>query len=88
MVSQQLQTFRANYCERQTLELFDHLPRGKTPVTRSKVSEERKENFGKPQVGCGTRKGAEIAAHLFRNILEMPCLPKRMFSSSKFLKCT
>ena len=38
---------------------------------RSKVSDERKECFGKTQVGCGTCK-AEIAAHLFRKILEKP----------------
>ena len=34
MMSQQMQISRAKYCERQTPELFDHLPRGGTPATR------------------------------------------------------
>ena len=37
---------------------------------RSKALSERQYFFGNQQVGCGTKRGAEIAAHLFRNLIE------------------
>ena len=35
-----------------------------------KITEQRAALFGETQVGCGTKRGAEIAAHLFRNLIE------------------
>ena len=35
--------------------------------------------FGNLQVGCGTKRGAEIAAHSFRNLTERDDNPKRTF---------
>ncbi len=34
------------------------------------VSDKRKTDFGMKQVGCGMKRGAEVAAHLFRNLCE------------------
>ena len=34
------------------------------------MAEQRAALFGETQVGCGTKRGAEIAAHLFRNLIE------------------
>ena len=38
--------------------------------TGSKALSERQIFFGNVQVGCGTKRGAEIAAHSFRNLIE------------------
>ena len=36
----------------------------------SKALSERQNFFGNVQVGCGTKRGAKIAAHSFRNVIE------------------
>ena len=43
----------------------------------SKAFSERQNFFGNVQVGCGTKRGAEIAAHSFRNLIERDDNPKR-----------
>ena len=42
----------------------------------SKALSERQNFFVKVQVGCGTKRGAEIAAHSFRNLIERDDNPK------------
>ena len=42
----------------------------------SKALSERQNFFGNVQVGCGTKRGAEIAAHSFRNLVERDDNPK------------
>ena len=42
----------------------------------SKALSERKFFFGNVQVGCGSKRGAEIAAHSFRNLIERDDNPK------------
>ena len=42
----------------------------------SKALSERQNSFGNVQVGCGTKRGAEIAAHSFRNLIERDDNPK------------
>ena len=42
----------------------------------SKAISERQNFFGNVQVGCGTKRGAEKAAHLFRNLNERDDNPK------------
>ena len=42
----------------------------------SKALSERQNFIGKVQVGCGTKLGAEIAAHSFRNLIERDDNPK------------
>ena len=37
----------------------------------SKALSERRIFFGNVQVGCGIKRGAEVAAHLFRNLIEL-----------------
>ena len=34
------------------------------------MAEQRAELFGETQVGCGTKRGTEITAHLIRNLIE------------------
>ena len=53
------------HCDRQ------HLAES-AKCARSNVAAQRKEYFEKTKAGCGTRKGAEIAANLFRITLEKP----------------
>ena len=43
---------------------------------RSKALSERQNFFGNVQVGCGTKRGAEIAAHSFQNLIERDDNPK------------
>ena len=43
----------------------------------SKALSERQNFFGNVQVGCGTKRRAEIAAHSFRNLIERDDNPKR-----------
>ena len=43
---------------------------------RSKALSERQNVFENVQVGCGTKPGAEIAAHSFRNLIERDGNPK------------
>ena len=43
---------------------------------KSKALSERQKFFGNVQVGCGTKRGAEIAAHSFRNLIERDDNPK------------
>ena len=43
----------------------------------SKALSERQKLFGNVQVGCGTKRGAEIAAYSFRNLIERDHNPKR-----------
>ena len=41
--------------------------------------------FGNEQVGCGTKRGAEIAAHSFRNLIERDDNPKgTVFFKTRF----
>ena len=60
-----------------------HIDRGLRPIATgntlrriafkcagSKALSERQNFFGNLQVKCGTKRGAEIAAHLFRNLTE------------------
>ena len=42
----------------------------------SKALSDRQNFFGNVQVGCGTKRGAEIAAHSFRNLIERDDNPK------------
>ena len=42
----------------------------------SKALSERQNFFGNVQVGCGTKRGAEIAAHSFRNLIKRDDNPK------------
>ena len=42
----------------------------------SNALSERQNFFGNVQVGCGTKRGAEIAAHSFRNLIEPVNNPK------------
>ena len=42
----------------------------------SKALSERQNFFGNVQVGCGTKRGAEIAAHSFRKLIERDDNPK------------
>ena len=42
----------------------------------SKALSERQNFFGNVQVGCGSKQGAEIAAHSFRNLIERNDNPK------------
>ena len=42
----------------------------------SKALSERQNFFRNVQVGCGTKRGAEIAAHSFRNLIERDDNPK------------
>ena len=42
----------------------------------SKALSERQNFFGNVQVGCGTKRGAEIAVHSFRNLIERDDNPK------------
>ena len=42
----------------------------------SKALSERQNFFGNVQLGCGTKRGAEIAAHSFRNLIERDDNPK------------
>ena len=42
----------------------------------SKALSEQQIFFGNVQVGCGTKRGAEIAAHSFRNLIERDDNPK------------
>ena len=42
----------------------------------SNALSERQNFFGNVQVGCGTKRGAEIAAHSFRNLIELDDNPK------------
>ena len=42
----------------------------------SKALSERQNFFGNVQVGCGTKIGAEIAAHSFQNLIERDDNPK------------
>ena len=44
--------------------------------TGSKALSERQNFFGNVQVGCRTKRGAEIAAHSFRNLIERDDNPK------------
>ena len=43
----------------------------------SKDLSERQHFFGKVQVGCGNKRGVEVAAHSFRNLIERDENPKR-----------
>ena len=42
----------------------------------SKALSEQQNFFGNVQVGCSTKRGAEIAAHSFRNLIERDDNPK------------
>ena len=52
------------------------LRRSASKSARSKALSERQNFFGNVQVGCGTKRGAEIAAHSFRNLIERDDNPK------------
>ena len=45
----------------------------------SKALSERQNFFGNVQVRCGTKRGSEIAAHSFRNLIERDDNPKCTF---------
>ena len=51
----------------------------------SKALSERHNFFGNVQVGCGTKRGAEIAAHSFRNLIGRDDNPKcTVFFKTRF----
>ena len=56
--------------ELRPITIGNTLRRTGSECTGSKVHSERQNFFGNLQVGCGTKRGAEIAAHWFRNLIE------------------
>ena len=58
------------------IAIGDTLRRIASKCAGSKALSERQNFFGNVQVGCGTKRGAEIAAHSFRNQFERDENPK------------
>ena len=65
------------------------LRRNASKCAGSKALSERQIFFGNVQVGCGTKRGAEIAVHSTRNLIERDGNPKYtvFFSKTRFKEC-
>ena len=48
------------------------------------ATDQRRIDFHGTQFGCGTSRGAEIAAHVFRNLIENETHPENLFLKMDF----
>ena len=56
--------------ELRPIAIGNTLRRIASDCTESKAHSERQNFFGNLHLGCGTKRGAEIAAHSYRNLYE------------------
>ena len=56
--------------ELRPIAIGNTLRRIASDCTESKAHSERQNFFGNLHFGCGTKRGAKIAAHSFRNLIE------------------